>query len=141
MCQVGSALHEHVGSHVIRVGDLLGERRATFDHRGHQIRISDYNPYRIRQARASRLVKDDHRHVGGEEEGELRTGVQTRKRKRETEPSGAVAAESPKHERGMVPKRRVDGAAAPGHDGLQARMQSDLYGAGPASPSCGRLFG
>lgn len=45
--------------------DLLGERRATVDHRGHQIRIYDYNPYRIRQARMAGLAATgDHRHVG-----------------------------------------------------------------------------
>lgn len=47
--------------------DLLGERRATVDPRGRRIRIYDYNPYRIRQARMSGLVevRRHHRHVGG----------------------------------------------------------------------------
>jgi len=45
--------------------DLLGERRATVDHRGHQIRRHDYNPYRIRQARMAGLAATgDHRHLG-----------------------------------------------------------------------------
>ena len=43
--------------------DLLGERRATVDPHNHEIRIYDYNPYRIRQARKSGLA------VGGEEKG------------------------------------------------------------------------
>jgi hypothetical protein len=50
--------------------DLLGERRATVDRRGHQIRMHDYNPYRIRQARmaglAAAAAAGDHRHVGDE---------------------------------------------------------------------------
>jgi hypothetical protein len=40
--------------------DLLGERRATVDLSGRRIRIYDYNPYRIRQARVHQ-----HHHVGG----------------------------------------------------------------------------
>lgn len=43
--------------------DLLGERRATVDPHNHEIRIYDYNAYRIRQARKSGLA------VGGEEGG------------------------------------------------------------------------
>lgn len=74
--------------------DLLGERRATLDHRGHQIWISDYNPYRIRQVKASKSVKDHHRHVGSEEGRDYGKGIQTRKQKRETDLAGAVAAES-----------------------------------------------
>lgn len=62
--------------------DLLGERRATVAHHGHQVRIYDYNPYRIRQARASGLAEEGHhRHVGvggggegGGGGGEGRTG-------------------------------------------------------------------
>ena len=50
--------------------DLLGERRATVDLSGRRIRIYDYNPYRIRQARMSGLAKvHHHRHVGGGGEG------------------------------------------------------------------------
>ena len=49
--------------------DLLGERRATVDPLGHEIRIHDYNPYRIRQARKSGLAVG-----GGGEEGRGRGG-------------------------------------------------------------------
>jgi hypothetical protein len=51
---------------------LLGERRATIEHGVHRIRIRDYNPYRIRQAKASMVAKgvgrhewrDSHEHEG-----------------------------------------------------------------------------
>jgi len=46
--------------------DLLGERRATVDQSGHRIRIYDYNPYRIREARTSGLRKGHNGQVGGE---------------------------------------------------------------------------
>lgn len=52
---------------------LLGERRATIEHGVHRIRISDYNPYRIRQAKASMVAKGVGRHEWGdshEHEGE-----------------------------------------------------------------------
>jgi hypothetical protein len=49
--------------------DLLGERRATVDLRGRRIRIYDYNPYRIRQARTSGLARvHQHHHVGSDRE-------------------------------------------------------------------------
>ena len=52
--------------------DLLGERRATVDHRSHQIRIYDYNTYRIRQARTAGVAATgDHRQVGDEGGGVL----------------------------------------------------------------------
>jgi len=47
--------------------DLLSERRATIDEGGRRIRINDYNPYRIRQARASGLAQGGG-HRGGEED-------------------------------------------------------------------------
>lgn len=51
--------------------DLLGERRATVDLSGRRVRIYDYNPYRIRQARVSGLaeVHPHPRHVGDGGEG------------------------------------------------------------------------
>ena len=45
--------------------DLLGERRATVDHGGDRVRIYDYNPYRIRQARKAGLAKGHHGGGGG----------------------------------------------------------------------------
>ena len=41
---------------------LLGERRATIEQGVHRIRIRDYNPYRIRQAKASMVAKGLGRH-------------------------------------------------------------------------------
>src|SRR6266403_362021 len=41
---------------------LLGERRATIEQGVHRIRICDYNPYRIRQAKASMVAKGLGRH-------------------------------------------------------------------------------
>ena len=63
--------HMHVGWRY-----LLGERRATLD--SERIRIRDYNPYRIRQARASLVAKglrgngrgDSHEEDGGQDGGE-----------------------------------------------------------------------
>jgi hypothetical protein len=52
---------------------LLGERRATIEQGVHRIRIRDYNPYRIRQAKASMVAKGLGRHELGdshEHEGE-----------------------------------------------------------------------
>jgi hypothetical protein len=59
---------------------LLGERRATIEQGAHRIRIRDYNPYRIRQAKASMVAKglgrhewrDSHEHEGEDssDEGE-----------------------------------------------------------------------
>jgi len=59
---------------------LLGERRATIEEGVHRIRIRDYNPYRIRQAKASMVAKgvgrhewrDSHEHEGEDssDEGE-----------------------------------------------------------------------
>ena len=65
--------HTHVGWRY-----LLGERRATLEQGGHQIRIRDYNPYRIRQTRASLGAKspgghgrrDSHEEEGEEDAGE-----------------------------------------------------------------------
>jgi len=49
-------------------GDVVIE--GTVDLSGRRIRIYDYNPYRIRQARMSGLAKvHHHRHVGGGGEG------------------------------------------------------------------------
>ena len=45
--------------------DLLGERRATVDHRGDRVRIHDYNPYRIRQARKLGMAKGHYGCGGG----------------------------------------------------------------------------
>jgi hypothetical protein len=50
---------------VFEWNDLLGERRATVDHGGDRVRIHDYNPYRIRQARKSGLAKGHHGGGGG----------------------------------------------------------------------------
>jgi hypothetical protein len=63
--------HMHVGWRY-----LLGERRATLD--SERIRIRDYNPYRIRQARASMVARglrghgrgDSHEEDGGQDGGE-----------------------------------------------------------------------
>jgi hypothetical protein len=52
---------------------LLGERRATIEQGVHRIRIRDYNPYRIRQAKASMVAKGLGRHEwrdSHEDEGE-----------------------------------------------------------------------
>jgi hypothetical protein len=52
---------------------LLGERRATIEQGVHRIRIRDYNPYRIRQAKASMVAKGLERHEwrdSHEDEGE-----------------------------------------------------------------------
>ena len=52
---------------------LVGERRATIEHGVHRIRIRDYNPYRIRQTKASMVAKGLGRHEWGdshEHEGE-----------------------------------------------------------------------
>ena len=51
--------HTHVGWRYV-----LGERRATIEHDEHQIRIRDYNPYRIRQAKASLVAKGLGGHAG-----------------------------------------------------------------------------
>jgi hypothetical protein len=45
---------------------LLGERRATIEDGVDRIRIRDYNPYRIRQARASMVAKGLGRHEFGD---------------------------------------------------------------------------
>jgi hypothetical protein len=45
--------------------DLLGEQRATIEQVG-QIRIRDYNPYRIQQARASKVAKGLGSHGWGD---------------------------------------------------------------------------
>jgi len=66
--------HTHVGWRY-----LLGERRATLEQGGREIRIRDYNPYRIRQARASLVAKgleghglgDSHEEEGEDDEGEV----------------------------------------------------------------------
>ena len=66
--------HTHVGWRY-----LLGERRATLEQGGRQIRIRDYNPYRIWQARASLVAKalgghgrgDSHEEEGEDDEGEV----------------------------------------------------------------------
>ena len=54
--------------------NMLGERRATIEEGVDRIRIRDYNPYRIRQAKASMVAKGLGRHEWGrdshEHEGE-----------------------------------------------------------------------
>ena len=57
--------HTHVGWRY-----MLGERGATIEHGGHQIRILDYNPYRIRQAKASLVTKGPGGHAGEEDSHE-----------------------------------------------------------------------
>jgi hypothetical protein len=50
---------------------LLGERRATVEHVGLPVCIRDYNPYRIRRAKASMVAKGLGGHAGhGWEEDE-----------------------------------------------------------------------
>jgi hypothetical protein len=56
--------HEYVEWHY-----LLGERRATIERDADQICIRDYNPYRIRQARAPLLAKG----LGGKSNGNANT--------------------------------------------------------------------
>jgi hypothetical protein len=61
---------------------LLGEQRATIEQVG-QIRIRDYNPYRIRQAKASMVAKglgshgwgDSHEEEEEEDEGDGNVGT------------------------------------------------------------------
>ena len=57
--------HTHVGWRY-----MLGERGATIEHDEHQIRIRDYNPYRIRQAKASLVTKGPGGHHAGHGLGE-----------------------------------------------------------------------
>jgi len=69
----------HVGWRCL-LGPQLGERRATIEQGVHRIRIRDYNPYRIRQAKTSLVAKglgrhewrDSHEHEGEDslDEGE-----------------------------------------------------------------------
>ena len=63
---------------------LLGERRATIEQGVDRIRIRDYNPYRIRQAKASMVAKgvgrhewrDSHgQHEGEEDSSDEREGI------------------------------------------------------------------
>ena len=81
MGRMGTAGDGAVGSDARGMGgDLLGERRATIEQGVHRIRIRDYNPYRIRQAKASMVAKgvgrheqrDSHEHEGEDwsDEGE-----------------------------------------------------------------------